>query len=91
MTEKEFLLEVRVVPNASRTEISGWVQGALKVRVQAPPEGGRANVAVATLLARALGLGKREVRLLAGEKSRAKLFALPAGAEAKLPPKAPAP
>jgi len=65
-------LEVRVVPNASRTEITGWVDGALKVRVQAPALDGRANEAVCAHLATRLGLPRRAVVLESGSRSRRK-------------------
>lgn len=70
------LLPVRVVPGASRTRIVGELGGALKVAVAAPPEKGRANRAVADLLARALGLSRGDVRLIAGATSPRKTFLL---------------
>lgn len=62
-------LDVKVVPGASRSEIAGWLGDALKVRVAAPPEGGRANAAVEILIAEALGLPRARVRLVAGTSS----------------------
>ncbi|MBI2964079.1 MAG: DUF167 domain-containing protein [Deltaproteobacteria bacterium] len=64
-------LTVQVAPGARRDRIVGWLDDALKVAVQAPPERGRANEAVAALLGEALGV---EVRLLRGRSSRRKLF-----------------
>ena len=52
------MVAVWVVPGASRGEVVGCHGGALRVRVSAPAEGGRANRAAAALTARALG-GKR--------------------------------
>lgn len=70
-------LNLRVVPNASRAELVGWLEpGLLKVKVTAPPEGGRANKEVVALLAKSLGLTRREVSIVAGEKSRQKVAAL---------------
>ncbi|MDP4878606.1 MAG: DUF167 domain-containing protein [Opitutales bacterium] len=43
-------LNVRVIPNASRDEIVGWHDGALKVKVSAQPESGKANKAVCALI-----------------------------------------
>jgi len=70
MTSSEIV--IRVIPNASRNEIVGMLQGDLKIKVQAPPEGGRANKYVIQVLSKALGLPKRSISILSGEKSRSK-------------------
>jgi len=64
------VIAVWVVPGASRDEIVGEHDGALKVRVSAPAESGRANQAVIRLLAAVIP-GPR-VTLLAGARSRRK-------------------
>ena len=60
-------LMIKVVPGASRDEIAGWLGEELKIRVAAPPEGGRANKAVIALLAQKCDLSRRNVRLVAGQ------------------------
>jgi len=65
-------LQLRVVPRSSTSRIAGWVGDELKVTVSAPPEGGRANLAVEEVLAGALGLPRRAVRVVAGLASRRK-------------------
>ncbi len=67
-------LRIRVIPSASRNHIAGWRDGELRVKVQAPPERGRANLAVGKLLARALGIKKGAIRIVRGEKDRRKLI-----------------
>ena len=49
---------------------------AWKVRVAAPPEGGRANEAVVRLLADTLGLRRRDVAIVAGHGARDKVVTL---------------
>jgi len=66
-------LKIKVVPGASRTELCGWLGDVLKVRVAAPPEKGRANTAVESLLAKALGLPARSVRITSGKSSQHKV------------------
>jgi uncharacterized protein (TIGR00251 family) len=65
---------VRVQPRASRDEIVGWrADGALAVRVSAPPVEGEANAAVGALLAGALGVRKSAVVIVRGERGRDKI------------------
>jgi uncharacterized protein (TIGR00251 family) len=66
------IVDVKVVPRAAKDEIVGWLEGALKVRVQAPPQDGRANRALEGLLADALGLKKNAVTVAAGLSSARK-------------------
>lgn len=73
---------VRVQPRASRTEIAGIQQGALKVRLQAPPVDGAANEALVDFLADSLDVPRRMIRIVAGESSRSKVVeALGIGAD----------
>lgn len=69
-------LHVHAQPGAGRTQITGRHGDALKVRVAVPPEHGRANEALARLLADAFGLTAKDVTLVAGDKSRTKRFRL---------------
>ncbi|MGY0197381.1 DUF167 domain-containing protein [Leptothrix sp. BB-4] len=66
------LVDVAVVPNASRTEAVGLHDGALRVRLAAPPVDGAANEALQTWLARSLGVPQRAVELVQGQTSRRK-------------------
>jgi uncharacterized protein len=63
---------VRVSPRASREAFAGVHDGALKVSLTAPPVEGAANAALVALFAKALGVPKRAVRIVAGESSRTK-------------------
>jgi uncharacterized protein len=68
------ILSVHVQPNAKRDEIVGPHGAALKVKVTAPPVGGKANRAVAELLADRLGVPPRSVELVTGASIRQKRF-----------------
>jgi uncharacterized protein (TIGR00251 family) len=61
------LIAVKAVPGARRDEVVGPQGDRLKVRVSAPPEGGRANAAICALLAGELGVGKRDVEVVSGQ------------------------
>jgi len=66
------LVAVRVQPRASRDEVVGEMQGALKVRLQAPAVENRANDALCEYLAVLLKTPKSAVRILSGDRSRIK-------------------
>lgn len=66
------ILELRVIPNASRTQCDGFIDGVYRIRLQAVPEKGKANHALMIFLAKKLGVRKSQVRLLMGETSRHK-------------------
>jgi uncharacterized protein (TIGR00251 family) len=66
------LLPVRVVPRAARTGLDGVVEGALRVRLTAPPVEGAANAALIEFLAGRLGLPRSAVTLVAGAAARHK-------------------
>ena len=70
------VLHVHVMPGAGRSAVVGRHGPALKVRVAAPPVGGRANVACAELLAEEFGLRTAQVELVGGDTSRSKTFTL---------------
>ncbi|MCL4740739.1 MAG: DUF167 domain-containing protein [Phycisphaerales bacterium] len=66
------LLAVKVVPGAKRDAVAGRLGDRLKVRVAAPPEGGRANRAVCDLIARELGVRASAVEVVSGHASAEK-------------------
>lgn len=63
---------VRLQPRASRNEIAGVLDGALRVRVHAPPVDGAANEALVAFLAERLAVPRRGVRIVSGATSRTK-------------------
>src|SRR5438477_12139682 len=66
------ILRVRVQPRASTDEIVGVIDGALKIRLQAPALEDRANVALCEYLAGLLKTPKSAVRILSGHRNRIK-------------------
>lgn len=69
-------LALKVIPNAPRNEIAGWLEGALKVKIHAPALEGRANDELCAFLAETLGLPRRGVTLVQGAKARHKIVQL---------------
>jgi uncharacterized protein (TIGR00251 family) len=75
-TKTGVALSVRVTPRAGRTAIAGVKDDVLLVKLAAAPVEGAANEALIELLAKAFDLPKRDVRVVAGERSRNKRVAL---------------
>ncbi len=76
MTGSSTRLRLRVSPGAARSTVVGRHGDAWKVRVAAPPEHGKANEAVLTLLAETLTLPRSSVALVSGGASRDKIVEL---------------
>ena len=66
------IVQVHVVPNAARTAIEGIHDGALKLRLHAPPVDGKANDALVRWLATTLDVGRNHIALVRGHTSRRK-------------------
>lgn len=66
------VLQLRIAPNARRSEVVGRHGESIKVKIQAAPVDGKANGALLQFLAGKLRVPARSVRLCGGEKSRDK-------------------
>lgn len=67
------LLAIKAVPGASRNQVAGLLGDRLKIRVHAPPEGGKANRAICAILARELGVKKNRISIESGASSAEKV------------------
>jgi uncharacterized protein YggU (UPF0235/DUF167 family) len=76
MGETSTRLRLRVAPGAGSAGIVGRYGDGWKVRVSAPPEGGRANEAVLRLLSDAVGVPRDSLRLVSGRGARDKVVVL---------------
>jgi uncharacterized protein (TIGR00251 family) len=65
---------VRVVVRASRTEVMGEHEGALRVRVAAPPVEGAANAELIRYFAKLLHVPTRDVEIVNGHASKSKVL-----------------
>lgn len=74
--EKGALVRVRVQPKASRNAVSLEPDGRIRVALTAPPVEGAANKALLAFLSKTLGLPRRRVMLVRGERSRNKTVLL---------------
>jgi uncharacterized protein len=64
--------DVRVVPRASKSEVVGRHDGALKVRISAPPVDGAANAELIKLLAKCFAVSKADIEIVSGQTSKTK-------------------
>ncbi len=69
---ENLLISVRVRPGASRDEIVGPHDDALKIRITAPPVDGKANSHLIKYLAKTFGVAKSRVKLVSGDTCQKK-------------------
>ena len=74
MSPSDVRFAVRLAPRASADQVDGVVDGVLRARVTAPAVDGAANTALLRLIADALHVARRDVRIVAGATSRQKLI-----------------
>ena len=66
------LVDIRVIPRASKSAIAGTRDDAILVRLNAPPVDGAANAELVRLLAAVLRVPQRNIHIVSGERSRGK-------------------
>lgn len=66
-------VKIKVQPRSSANQLVGVQDGALKIKLTAPPVEGEANNALTRYLADLLGLPRRAVKLVKGDTSRLKI------------------
>jgi len=76
MSGSEARISLRVYPSAARSEVVGFTEGVLQVKVAAPPVKGKANRELIALLSQALGVAKGTLTIIKGHTSRSKVIAI---------------
>jgi hypothetical protein len=74
---------VRVTPRANRDSLDGEYQGALRVRLRAPPVDDRANEALCRFLAGRLGVSQSAITIVSGARNRTKMVSIAGVTEAE--------
>lgn len=73
MTESDdIILTIRIVARTSKSEITSFMGGALKIRIAAPPIDGAANAALVQLLSKTFDVSKSRIEILSGQTSKMK-------------------
>lgn len=65
-------ISLHVLPKAHKSEIIGEHNGALKIKIKAPPVDGKANEAIVEFFSKLLKLSKNSIEILKGDKSKTK-------------------
>ena len=76
MLGNEARISLRVYPSAARSEVVGFTDGVLQVKVVAPPVKGKANKELIALLSQVLGVAKSTLTIVKGHTSRSKVIAI---------------
>jgi uncharacterized protein (TIGR00251 family) len=66
------IIDIKVIPRAGRTQLAGTRDNAILIRLAAAPVEGAANDALIAYLSDLLDIPKRNVIIVAGDKSRTK-------------------
>lgn len=82
--DEQLIFKVQVVPRASRSEVTGEHNGALRIRIAAPPVDGAANKEVIGLLAKSFRVSRSAVRILSGHNGRTKQVSIEGASESLL-------
>jgi uncharacterized protein len=69
-------LSVKVIPNSSKCEVAGVIDGSLKIKLDCPPIEGKANERCIKLLSDILKIPKSDIKILRGETSKNKIIFL---------------
>jgi uncharacterized protein (TIGR00251 family) len=83
-TDRGLTFTVRIVPRASRSEIAGEYDGALRIRIAAPPVEGAANKELIRLLAKSFKLPQSAVVIVSGVASKSKIVRIDGAGSARL-------
>lgn len=72
--DRSIIFAVRAQPRASRSAVAGEIDGALKVRLAAPPVDGAANEELVRFLAKLFGVSRRQVAIISGATAKHKII-----------------
>ncbi len=72
-----YKFQVHISPNAHSNSIKIREDGTLHIYVNAPPEKGKANEKLITILSDWLGISKKEIQIVQGHSSKSKLLEIP--------------
>ena len=69
-----FIIRLRVIPNAKKSEIIGLLDDMLKIKISSPPVEGKANAQIIKFFSDYLKISKSKFEIVSGEKSKCKLL-----------------
>ncbi len=75
-TKDGVLFKIRVIPRSSRSEVAGIQNGALKIKIKAPPVEGKANEECIRFLSELFGVARRHIAIAGGATSKNKRISI---------------
>jgi len=76
--ENSLNIQVQIQPGSSKDQIIGLHNGRLKIKISAPPVGGKANQDLIEFIAKALGVSKSKIEIVKGRTSKLKTLKISA-------------
>ena len=76
MSREEARIVVRVQPNAGRSEVLGFKNGCLRIKIAAPPVKGKANRELLSLLSDVLKINKSNIAIKKGTTGKTKVIGI---------------
>jgi uncharacterized protein (TIGR00251 family) len=76
--ENSLNIQVQIQPGSSKDQITGLHNGRLKIKISAPPVGGKANQNLIEFIAKALGVSKSKIEIVKGRTSKLKTLKISA-------------
>ncbi len=81
---KQLRVSIHATPGAKLNQVGGSYDGALRIAVTAKADKGKANQAIAKVLAGAVGVKLSQIRLISGQTNRRKVFEIDVDVSTKL-------
>ncbi len=72
LDKQGIIINLKVIPNSSKNEIAGIFNNLIKIKINAPPDKGKANYELISFLSKKLDIKKSDIIILKGEKNKEK-------------------
>ncbi|MEY4504887.1 MAG: hypothetical protein RL154_1184 [Pseudomonadota bacterium] len=84
ITDDGIRLFIKASPNASKSEVVGFFEDSIKIKIAAHPIDGKANEELIKFLSKTLKIAKSDIKIVSGDSSKIKCLLLPLKLEEKI-------